>query len=249
MRDLYFWGTVGGSPAVLHFNSTGCYRTFAGTMVNGTSIYDYLEQNKIRMSIIQYSTTMMIDHTTLSKSGAQDVTDKDVNVTTGDVLTTSDTGERISDASFGTKETYKLYNYTADPTETTYSNYSAVTRTAKIRGFAFNAVIGDCTGFLRYVPYALKDIDSTSYNYYQDHPSLLNVTGANYLYIISYPTYGGYKIVHDPTYTMYFAPAAAPMGGLFGLIASVVIIAVIVVAVGLVLRRRKPQLQAKTQQR
>ena len=249
MRDLYFWDMVEGLPALLHFNSTGCYRTFLGTPVTGyPNIYGWLEQNKIKMSIIQYSTTMMIDHTTQSKSGTQNVTDKDVNVSTGDVLTTSDTGEKVFDASFGAKETYKLYYYnTTDNTENTYSNYTAVTRTAKIRGFAFNAVIDDCTGFLRYVPYALRDIDGTSYNYYQDHTILLNVTGANYFYIISYPTYSGYRIVHDPTYTMYFAPtAAAPLNGIFGLIALVLIIAVIVVAVGLVLRRRKPQLQAQT---
>ena len=249
MRDLYFWDMVEGLPALLHFNSTGCYRTFLGTPVTGyPNIYGWLEQNKIKMSIIQYSTTMMINHTTQSKSGTQDVTDKDVNVSTGGVLTTSDTGEKIFNASFGTKETYKLYNYTADHNENTYSNYTAVTRTSKIRGFAFNAVIDDCTGFLRYVPYALKDVDGTSYNYYKDHTLLLNVTGANYFYIISYPTYSGYRIVHDPTYTMYFAPSTA--GGIFGLIVLVLIIAVIVVVVGLVLRRRKssPQIQTPQQQ-
>ena len=242
MRDLWIpWDWS-------YYNSTAHYGLLGGVRKDNTTIYDFLTEQKIEMSIIQYSTTMMIDHTTQSKSGTQNVTDKDVNVSTGDVLTTSDTGEKVFDASFGTKETYKLYYYnTTDNTENTYSNYTAVTRTVKIRGFAFNAVIDDCTGFLRYVPYALKDIDGTSYNYYQDHTLLLNVTGANYFYIISYPTYGGYRVVHDPTYTMYFAPtAAAPPGGIFGLIVLVLIVAVIIVAVGLVLRRRKPQLQAQT---
>lgn len=247
MRDLYFWHIIEGElfPALLHFNSTGCYRTFLGTLLSGyPTIYKWLEQNKIKMSIIEYQTMMMINHTTQSKSGTQNVTDKDLNVSNTDVSTTADTGEKVFDASFGTKATYKLYNYTADDTENIYSNYTAVARTSKIRGFAFNAVIEDCAGFLRYVPYALKDIDNTSYNYYKDHTVTLNVTGANYLYIISYPTYGGYRVVHDPTYTMYYAPnEAAPSDtAKYGpIIVLVVILVAIVLVVAVVLRRRKSQ--------
>jgi hypothetical protein len=246
MRDLYFWDVVPSlGLALLHFNSTGCYRTFLGTKLDGyPTIYGWLEQNKIKMSIIQYQTTMMINHTTQSKSGTENVTDKDVNVSNTDVSTTSDAGEKIFDASFGAKETYKLYNYTVDHDEKTYSNYTAVTRTTKIRGFAFNAVIEDCTGFLRYVPYALKDMDGTSYDYYKDHTLMLNVTGANYIYIISYPTYSGYRIVHDPTYTMYYAPSEAAASDIakYGpIIVLVIILAVIVLMVAVVLRRRKSQ--------
>lgn len=249
MRDLYFWDWVGGLPALLHFNSTGCYRTFAGTQLNGTTIYDWLGANKIKMSIIQYQTTVMINHTVQNMAGAQNVTDSDVNVSDSDVVTTSDTGERVFGASFGTKETYRLYNYTHDNTEETYTNYTAVTRTSKIRGFAFNAVISNCTSFLRYVPYVLKHIDEPVYN--QGQTLTLNVTGANYLYIISYPTYSGFMVVHDPTYTIYFAPteaAVTPPSGWTGLIALVLIIAIIVVAVGLVLRRRKSRPQVQTSQ-
>jgi len=250
MTDLYFWSTVNYLPALLHFNSTGCYRTLAGTKLNDTTIYDWLGANQIKMSIIQYETTMMINHTTVSTSGSQNVTDADVNVSNGNVTTSSNTGERIFDASFGTKATYQLYNYTADPTETTYQNYTAVTRTAKIRGFAFNTVIDDCTSFLRYIPYALKDMDETSYNYYQNHLTLLNVTGARYFYIISYPTYSGYKIVHDPMYTMYYAPSATapasstPTNWLPFIVGAVIVVALVVVAVGLMMRRRTPHTRA-----
>jgi hypothetical protein len=239
MRDLYFWSLVGGSPALLHFNSTGCYRTFAKTKINGTTIYDWLGENKIKMSIIQYQTTMVINHSVQNMAGTQNVTDNDVNVSNSDVVTTTNTGEKVFEASFGTKKTYRLYNYTADPSETTYNNYTAVTRTSKIRGFALNAVISNCTSFLRYVPYVLKNIDQTAYN--QGQTMTLNVTGANYLYIISYPTYSGYKIVNDPTFTIYYAPAAAaPATATYGLIALLLAIAIIVVVVGLVLKRRKP---------
>jgi heme/copper-type cytochrome/quinol oxidase subunit 2 len=194
---------------------------------------------------------MVINHTTQSKSGTQNVTDNDVNVSDADISTTSDAGEKVFDASFGTKKTYRLYNYTAAHNETMYNTYDAVTRTCKIRGFAFNAVVSNCTAFLQYVPYALKHIHEPSYNQYnQDQTLVLNVTGANYLYIISYPTYSGYRIVHDPTYTYYFAPMETPtepknwLPGV-GLVIAIIAIALIV---GLVIKRRKSQGPQQLQQ-
>jgi hypothetical protein len=242
MRDLWIpWDWS-------YYNSTAHYGLLGGLKKDNTTIYDFLKEQKIEMSIIQYSTTMMINHMTHSESGAQNVTDSDVNVSNADVLTTSDTGEKIFDASFGTKKTYRLYNYTADSTENTYANYTAVTRTSKIRGFAFNGVISLCVNFVRLIPYALKDMDDTTYNYYRNHVTLLNVTGANYFYIISYPTYSGFRIVHDPMYTMYYAPSAAtptPENWLPVTAGAVIVIALIVVAVSLMMRRRKPQIRAQ----
>jgi hypothetical protein len=243
MLDLYLPAAVNGSLALLHVNSTGCYRTFAGTRVNGTTIYDWLSEHQIKMSIIQYQTTMMINHTVQNLAGSQNVTDNDVNVTNTDVATIADTGERVLDASFGAKNTYQLYNYTLDHSENTYTNYTAVIRTAKIRGFAFNAVISNSTSFLRYITYVLRHIDEPMYN--QGRTLTLNVTGANYLYIISYPTYSGFKIVNDPSYTMYYAPTVAstttsttalnwlPIG-----VSAIIVIAMIALAVSLMMRRR-----------
>jgi heme/copper-type cytochrome/quinol oxidase subunit 2 len=179
-------------------------------------------------------------------AGSQNVTDNDVNVTNTDVATIADTGERVFDASFGAKNTYRLYNYTADPRESTYTNYTAVIRTSKIRGFAFNAVISNCTSFMRYVPYVLKHIDEPMYN--QGKTLTLNVTGANYLYIVSYPTYSGFKIVNDPTYTMYYAPSVASTTAsttatswLPITVGVVIAIAMIAVAVSLLTKRRMTQ--------
>jgi len=73
----------------------------------------------------------------------------------------------------------------------------------------------------------------------------LNVTGANYLYIISYPTYSGFKIVNDPMLTMYYAPTVAstttsttalnwlPIG-----VSAIIVIAMIALAVSLMMKRR-----------
>jgi hypothetical protein len=134
---------------------------------------------------------------------------------------------------------YKLYNYTANPANPPVQTYNATTRTVKIRGFALNAVFDDSIAFTRRLPLVVKWIDPDLYN--SAGTKILNMTGANYFYIISYPTYSGFKVVHDPTYTMYYAPAAAPSPptGLYGLIALILIIAIIAVTATLVLRRRK----------
>jgi hypothetical protein len=238
MRDLYIPATVDDSPALLHFNSTGCYRTLAGTQVNGTTIYEWLNEHQIKMSIIQYQTTMVINHSVQNMADSQNVTDNDVNVTSSDVATTiAGTGEKVFDASFGSKNTYNLYNYTDDNKESTYT---AVIRTAKIRGFALNTVISNCTSFLRYVSYVLKHIDGPAYN--QGQTLTLNVTGESYLYIISFPTYSGYRIVQDPTLTAYFAPTASTSSSpaRYELImALVIIIAAIVLIVAVVLIRKR----------
>ena len=243
MRDLYFWASVNGLQALLHFNSTGCYRTFAGTQLNGTTVYDWLGENKIKMSIIQYQTTMMINHYVQNLAGSANVTDSDVNVTNTDVATIANTGERVLDTSFGAKNTYQLYNYTRDTSESTCNNYTAVIRTSKIRGFALNAVISNSTSFLRYITYVLRHIDEPMYD--QGRTLTLNVTGADYLYIISYPTYSGFKIVNDPMCTMYYAPSVAstststtalnwlPVG-----VSAVIVIAMIALAVSLMMKRK-----------
>ena len=37
---------------------------------------------------------------------------------------------------------------------------------------------------------------------------MANIMVTDYLYIISYPTWNGYRIVNDPAYTAYFQPAS-----------------------------------------
>lgn len=240
MRDL--WIPASWS----YYNSTGHYGLFGQLKYpDNETIYSFLDEQKIEMSIIQYQTTLMIDHTTLSKAGTQNVTDNEVDVSNADITTTSDTGETVFTASFGTKKTYRLYNYTLDQNENTYDNYTAVTRTSKIRGFAFNGVISNCIAFLRYVPYSLRHINQPLYNKYsQGETLLLNVTGADYFYIISYPTYSGYRIEHDPTYTYYIAPmeeSQSPPLGWGGVVVVAVVIIAILLVIGIVIRRKKHQ--------
>jgi hypothetical protein len=241
MRDLWIWP--------YYFNSTGCYGFFRLAKIDDhPTIYEFLDQQKIKMSIVQYQTTVLLDHSTQSVSGTQNVTDHEVDVSDSLISTKSDTGEKVFDASFGVKETYRLYNYTANQNETVYNTYNATTRTVKIRGFAANAVFTNCTALIRHLPLVLRKMAPSQYNHAKT--IVLNMTGANYFYIISYPTYSGFRIVHDPTYTMYFAPeetspTSETRNWLLVIGAAVVIIAIVTV-VGLVVRRRKtPKLKAE----
>jgi hypothetical protein len=41
----------------------------------------------------------------------------------------------------------------------------------------------------------------------------MNTTKADYLYITSYPTYGGYQVIHDPVLTAYVQPVKTSLSG------------------------------------
>ncbi|NWG09121.1 MAG: hypothetical protein HXX80_02210 [Nitrososphaerales archaeon] len=72
----------------------------------------------------------------------------------------------------------------------------------------------------------------------KDH--LLDWSYADYFYIISYPTYSGYRIEHDPTYTVYLTiPSVTAPNPLVGLFILIVIATGTVVAVLLSRRGRK----------
>jgi hypothetical protein len=73
------------------------------------------------------------------------------------------------------------------------------------------------------------------------------MTKTNYFYLISYPTYSGFRVEHDPTFTVYLStssPATFYPYLLPALIISVVAIGAILVVV--LLRLRKPKQQSTT---
>jgi hypothetical protein len=228
-------------PIVAYYNSTGTYRV-NGTKIADTTIYQFLEQQHIKMSLVLFQNSLVLDQTTKSTFNNQNVTDAEIDVSNG-AITTQAGNEDIFKTDFGTKKTYNLYNYTADPTETDFDTYNAVTRTAPRVGFAKNHLFDIHVAFLKYVPLIVAHIDPPLYQRAKDH--LLNMTYADYLYLISYPKYSGFRIEHDPTFTAYIASTATATvpPNLFGLILIGGIMAAVVVGAVIVLRRRG----AKTQ--
>jgi hypothetical protein len=156
------------------------------------------------------------------------------------VSTYADDDEKIFDASFGTKETYNLYNYTADSSESTYDTYNATARTCKIDGFAQNKnLFVFHIGLMRFLPLLVVNMRSRLYQIAKE--SITNMTKANYFYLIAYPTYSGYRVEHDPTFTIYLTTSTAPLHPYLGPILIIAAIAAVVIAVVVLKQRRKPE--------
>jgi len=229
---LFHWLFLIPIPIVWHYNSTGTYR-LDGTKISDETIYQFLESQHIKMSIVLFQNSLVLDGTTESTFNNQNVTDAEVDVSSG-AISTEAGNEKIFEANFGTKQQYKLFNYT-DSTETPYN---ATTRTAPRVGYARNPLFSMHVALLKYVPLIVAHIDPPLYQKAKDR--MLNMTYADYFYLISYPKYSGFKIVHDPTYTAYIAGVSptARLPNLFGLMIIGAIIVVAVIGAVFVFRRR-----------
>jgi hypothetical protein len=241
MRDLWtFWGLL-----PIHYNNTGTYLFSAE--ISDENIYEFLEKHDVKMSIVDFQTSIMLDRKTYSLSAdGQNVTDNEVDVTDSTISTYAEGGEKIFDAGFGgVKETYKLFNYTEDPTESTADVYPAVTRTPRIDGYARNRnLFSFHRNFAMYLPLVLVHMYSQMPQqlYQRAKDTIANMTRADYLYLISYPTYSGYRIEHDPQYTAYFAPTTTNLvPNLGGLIVIAAIVSTVIIIAVIILRKRGPK--------
>jgi hypothetical protein len=233
MTDLWvidsWWWFI---PVIVHYNSTGCYR-LNKSLYSEETIYQFLNKHGISMSMVFFQASAVLDHTSQSSVVGQDVSENEIDVSNETIATSTEDGERISEVDFGAKETYVLHNFTSGTDQT----YNATTRTANRGGFAKNPIFKIQTFLMNYIPLALAHMDEPLYEQAKQH--LLNMTYADYFYIISYPTYDGYRVEHDPLYTVYFAEAPSLDSlNIGGIIVLVVIICAVVLVVGLVLRRR-----------
>jgi hypothetical protein len=95
---------------------------------------------------------------------------------------------------------------------------------------------------MRYLPLILVHMYPQLYQRAKE--TITNMTRADYLFLISYPNYSGYRIEHDPLYTIYFAPTAATGRNYGAFITLAVIGGVMVAAVAIVISRKKRPKQA-----
>jgi hypothetical protein len=241
MRELWvFWWLI-FLPVTVHYNSTGCYR-LNGVQISEGTIHDFLNTQSIKMSIVNFQATVILDHTAYFESQGTNVQDNEVIVDDSSIETFADDGEKILEANFSTKQFYDLYNLTDNESQH-IDIYETITRTCKIAGFARNPIFGVHTSLMRFIPVVLVEMHPELYEQAKDH--LLDMEYADYFYITSYPVYDGYKIVHDPTITAYcHLTSAGPNPdvpsiqgtGLLVLLGIIAIITVIIVIV--ILRRR-----------
>jgi len=226
----------------VHYNSTGTYGML-GNKIGNDTIYDFIDDNQIKMSVANFQTSILADHETYTQSAdGQNVTDTEKTVSNSGIKTYADDGEKILDASFGTKQAYKLYNYTADQNETSYNTYDSTARTCKINGFANNAgLFQHHMNIMKFLPLLVANMYPALYARAKE--TITNMTRANYFYVIGYPTYSGYRIEHDPTITVYLDTTATFNNppNLGGLIVIGAIAAIVIAAVAIVISRRKPK--------
>ena len=235
MRDLWIFQGWFIIPFYSHYNSTGCY--MYNHKISNETIYQFIERNRIKMSIIEFQNFIMLDHKTECLANGKNVTDNEVFVSNTTISTYSDDGEKIFDTSFGVKENYKLYNFTEDPTETSYQIYEAITRTVQIEGIAKNEILHSHKNVLKCIPLLVANM----------HPEMLqkakekiaNITRADYLYIISYSNYSGYRVEHDPVYTVYITTETAPTNQTAKYLIIIVVVAVVIIVAALIVKRRK----------
>jgi hypothetical protein len=238
MRDLWtFWGWFLIWPLYNHYNSTGCYRY--GTKLSNETVYDYLDKNDVKMSIVDFQTSIMLDRDTYSVSAnGQNVTDNEVLVSDSSIATYADDGEKIFNASFGVKQTYNLFNSTKDSEESTPQPYNATARTAEIGGYAKNRdIFRFHRNFARYLPLMLVHMYPKLYQRAKE--TITNMTRADYLFLISYPNYSGYRIEHDPLYTIYFAPTTTTETNYGALVLLAIIGSVVIATAAIVISRKK----------
>ena len=246
MRDLI----VGLVPLLwTYYNSTGHYGPL-GRKLDDETIYDFIRNNNLQMSIINFQTSIMTDRETYSETqSGQDVTNTETTVTDSSINTFADDGERIFTADFGVKKSYQLFDYTADSTESTFNSYDSTARTAQIEGFAGNGGLFQYhVGLLRFLP--LLVVHMFPGLYAKSISTVTDMSRANYFYIIAYPEYGGFRVEHDPVFTAYIAaePAIKDETRALGGIALVALFAAVVaILVGVFAFRRKRSQRRKGQ--
>src|SRR5712692_4976288 len=212
-------------PAI-HLNAAGTYN-LDGSLNKTQTVYQFLTANQFKLSIVLSQKTILASHTVTDKdsSGASVDNDNSTDVTHTAVSTKAEDGEPVFKSDFGVKPNYQLYNYTSDPSETNAATYSVNTRTVSRHAWGGNPVFFFQNTFMGFLPLFVAHVDPSLIQ--QAHQGLVNFSVTDYLYIISYPTWGGYRIVNDPSYTAFYQPASN-----IGLLTSIFIAVAVAAGIG-----------------
>jgi len=224
ITDLYI---LSPTPAI-HLNGTGTF-DLNGSKTSSQSIYQFLQSRQMKLSIVLANKAILASTVTnKDDSGASVDNGNSTDVTHTAVNTEASDGDKVFKADFGVKSAYQLYNYTADSSENTASAKNVNVRTVNLNAWGGNPVFWFQNRFMGFLPLFVANVDPGLIT--QAKEGLKNFVVSDYLYIISYPTWSGYKLVHDPEYTAFYTPAnnvglltaiflavavAAGVGGLF----------------------------------
>jgi len=199
MTDLYLLTTT---PRVLHLNTTGTY-DLSEVSRGSQTIYQYLSQNGYELSIVQSHMAVLANSTTSDKTDTGTGVDNnnETDVTHTGVNTVASDNEKVFRTNFGVKSSYQLYNYTSG----NQANYNVTTRTANRPAWGGNHVYDVQNVFMGFLPVFVYHVDPALFQ--AARAGMASFRVASYLYIISYPTWSGYKIVNDPQYEAFYEPS------------------------------------------
>jgi hypothetical protein len=202
MTDLWLFSPT---PA-LHLDPTGTYY-LNGSRASTQNIYQFLQVNQFKLSIVNSQKTILATHTVSDQdsSGASVDSDNATNVSNSAITTKADDSEKVFVSDFSTKPTYRLYNYTSDPTETSSTTYNVNTRTVQRTPWGGNPVFWFQNRLLGFLPLFVAQVDPGLIR--DAKAGLVNFASSDYLYVISYPTWSGYRLNNDPEFYAYFQPA------------------------------------------
>src|SRR5437899_10565948 len=91
-----------------------------------------------------------------------------------------------------------------DASDSNPTSVPAVTRTVGRLGWGGNLAFAFQNVLTGYLPLFVAHVAPELYN--QAKSGLVDFSVLNYLYIISYPQWNEYKIVHNPDFTAFFQP-------------------------------------------
>jgi hypothetical protein len=230
MTDLWLLST---SP-VEHLNSTGTY-TAARARLSGQTIYQFLTAGGYKLSIVQAQTAVLASTSTTDteSNGTSVDNDNSVDVSNTSVNTVATGGETVFKSNFAAKPTYQLDNSTSG-TQTTYND---TVRTVNRRAWGGNPIYAIQNVFMGFLPLFVAHVDPSLFQAARIGMASFQV--ASYLYVISYPTWGGYKIVNDPQYEALYQPAGNALGLLTVIFIAIAVAAAIGGVFALLFRRRR----------
>jgi hypothetical protein len=231
VTDLYLLTTT---PRVLHLNSTGTY-DLSGISRGTQTVYQYLAQNGYKLSIVQSHMAVLANTSTsdTTDTGSSVDNNNESDVTHTSVNTLASDNEKVFTSNFGVKSTYQLYNSTSG----SQTNYNVTTRTANRPAWGGNPVYAVQNAFMSFLPLFVYHVDPSLY--IAARTGMASFRVASYLYIISYPTWSGYKIVNDPQYEAFYEPTSNVLGLLTVIFIAIAVAAGIGGVFAFLFRRRR----------
>ncbi len=230
VTDLWLFTQI----PVKHLNATGTY-DLAGALISSQTVYDFLRYSGggYKLSLVLSHKSILAQRTVTDKDDAgNSVDDSEHDESRAGVDTNSDIGERVFRADFGVKHTYQLYNMS----DTTSTPYNVTTRTVRRAGWGGNPVFAFQNRFMGFLPLFVAHVDPALLQ--QAKTGMVSFATSDYLFTISYPRWGGWRIVHDPNFTAFYQPSNS-LAALTAIFIVVVVAAAVGGTIAFLVRRKR----------